>query len=384
VIELVVCVLLVNWFLFYFNRLFATLISYGIRAYTWHKFRVWVDIQALQISLLGGRIFFKGIRYHGENESVFIQVGYVTWRYWLRSTRLVDLTEAQDQPSTKDSTEDDVSDTASDYVPNGTTNHHTTPARKENRSEARVAVTVTGLEWYVYNRTPVYDSIVESIKRSTAHTELPRHGKLSNRPISVSSTSPVYKNEDRTGLTTSLSGEPYAKKEAPAKASTEAVSRDSDADSTNVIRDEAPVSSLYTLILKLLPLGIECTKGAISLGNETTKAIVVTTFTKAKGHIDASRAEAQDIYRQIFDFEIEHPVVQMRPNPAYRQSQHTTAERVLRGLGSRRLTGGSSICVLSAADGSLLTSFVSSYQASRARWSLFVLSRVERIPRRHT
>src|SRR5689334_13364538 len=82
---------LVNWFLFYFNRVFATLVSYGLRAYTWRKFRVWIDIQALQISLLGGRIFFKGVRYHGENETIFIQQGYITWRYYLRSARQANL-----------------------------------------------------------------------------------------------------------------------------------------------------------------------------------------------------------------------------------------------------------------------------------------------------
>lgn len=105
-------------------------------------------------------------------------------------------------------------------------------------------------------------------------------------------------------------------------------------DSTDLPQHEATVSPFHTMILKLLPLGIECTKGAISLGNETTRALVVTTFTKARGHIDASRSEAKDIYRQEFDFEVEHPVVQMRPNPEFRQSQHSTAERVLQGLGS--------------------------------------------------
>ncbi|KAI7718579.1 hypothetical protein KC353_g3660, partial [Hortaea werneckii] len=62
-VEILVCGILALFFLFYFNRLFATVISYAIRAWTWHKYRAYIDISALQISLLGGRIFFKGIRY---------------------------------------------------------------------------------------------------------------------------------------------------------------------------------------------------------------------------------------------------------------------------------------------------------------------------------
>ena len=43
-----------------------------------------MDIQALQFSLLAGRLFFKGVRYHGQNETILVHDGYITWRYWLR------------------------------------------------------------------------------------------------------------------------------------------------------------------------------------------------------------------------------------------------------------------------------------------------------------
>ena len=215
--------------------------------------------------------------------------------------------------------------------------------RKSKQLEARVAVHVTGLEWYVYNRTPAYDAIVENVKKGAAHEELSRHGSLINGSISHSpTTKPVSASEEAKGLASSSSGESYLKKEAsslptldlgPATTDPESLTT-SNEDSTDLAQDEAAVSPFYTLILKLLPIGIECTKGAISLGNETTKAIVVTTFAKAKGRIDASRSEARDIYRQVFDFEVEHPVVQMKPNPEYRQSQHTFAERIIQGLGS--------------------------------------------------
>ena len=76
--------LLAIFFLLYFNRLFGSIASYAIRAYTWHKYRVYIDISALQISLLAGRVFFTGLRYHGSNETFLVQYGDITWRYWLR------------------------------------------------------------------------------------------------------------------------------------------------------------------------------------------------------------------------------------------------------------------------------------------------------------
>ena len=86
-VDLLVCMVLSLFFLFYFNRLFATLLSYAIRAWTWHKYRAYIDISALQISLLGGRLFFKSIRYHAHNETVLVHDGHITWRYWLRAVQ---------------------------------------------------------------------------------------------------------------------------------------------------------------------------------------------------------------------------------------------------------------------------------------------------------
>ena len=325
---------LVNWFLFYFNRLFATALSYGLRAYTWHKFRVWIDIQSLQISLLGGRIFFKGLRYHGANETVFIQLGYVTWRYWLHSTRQIDLTDRLDEEEIKTSDGDSTSNASGSSSQDGT-RHPANPNPKNVKAEARIAVNVTGLEWYVYNRTPAYDAILQNVQRG-------KQTSSADEYVSGSPKTTASHVGDKAGLTTSSSGESYVKPEGSLSRPSTSIgirragahSPGTDLESTDQPPEETLASSFYTLILKLLPLAIECTKGAISLGNENTRALVVTTFAKARGHIDASSSRAKDIYRQEFDFEVEHPVVQMRPNPEYRQSQHTTAERVLQGLDS--------------------------------------------------
>ncbi|PHH90634.1 hypothetical protein CDD83_3081 [Cordyceps sp. RAO-2017] len=87
----VICALLTIFFLLYFNRLFASIVSYAIRAITWHRYRIYIDVKALQLSLLGGRIFFTGLRYHGSNQTFLVQHGTITWRYWLRRVREVDI-----------------------------------------------------------------------------------------------------------------------------------------------------------------------------------------------------------------------------------------------------------------------------------------------------
>lgn len=328
---------LVNWFLFYFNRVFATLVSYGIRAYTWRKFRVWVDIQSLQISLLGGRIFFKGIRYHGENETVFIQQGYITWRYYLRSSRQANLLK----PGKSKKYEGDDGTSFAASTGEGKQEEH--EAEVLQSSDARIAVNVTGLEWFVYNRTPAYDAIIAAANKATE----PAQGDPSwnARSPSKESEDPPPKSKPswrkRTHVLRRSSGESSVMQEKPSMDDaplSQTQSRDDAQEgyepsvASDMPAGEAPVNAFHSLILAALPVGVEVGKGAVILGNESTRAIVVTTFTKARGHIDGGPAEDKDIFRQIFDFEIEHPIVQMKPNPDFRHTQLVAAERIIQGL----------------------------------------------------
>lgn len=339
-IELVTCSCLGLFFLFYFNRLFATLVSYGLRAFTWHKYRVWIDIQALQLSFLAGRVFFKGIRYHGENETIFIQSGYITWRYWLRSARQVDLSVTDDQSnaSLKEKTlsAGDASE-SSDRVGQDQELGHT---GKPNSADARIAMTISGLEWFVYNRTPVYDSIFQDDPVPKTKSEdmdpeargglLPKSlsGKLRHRKGTT-------RPESKDTFTTNSSGDRLSDEKANHSLQPDNIRVPiSRVDTYNSVASheedlKTNVSSFYSFILRTLPISIECTKGAITLGNENTRAIVVTTFTSAFGHVDAAAAGPLDIFRQVFDFEIDHPKVEMKPNPDYRRSQAAAAEKYI-------------------------------------------------------
>jgi hypothetical protein len=200
------------------------------------------------------------------------------------------------------------------------------------------------LEWFVYNRTPAYDAIITAASKSTA----PAQGDtLWNTRTSSRESEDLEEKPKKSWLrikkesaTNALKRETLPDREklqADEVSLNSTESRDEAPEDNQSIDSEtdtkeAPVNAFHSLILAALPVGVEVSRGAVLLGNESTRALVITTFTKAKGYIDGGPAEDKDIYRQIFDFEIEHPVVQMKPNPDFRHSQMSAAERILQGL----------------------------------------------------
>ena len=341
--ELLVCGILTLFFLFYFNRLFATLVSYGLRAYTWHKYRVYVDIQALQISLLGGRIFFKGIRYHGENETILIQNGYLTWNYWLRAVKQADCARFVESDRRR-------SAGSSEEFGSPSTPRATESNAKESGSfkavqdlPSRISVSVSGFEWFIYNQSPAYDTIATSEAPNTKQNAAQPNGKdlckssgsATSKNFSLKSAEmgnqqpkqflapPLGKSTSAEGFTCATSNRRNQSDESPQGC-------DLETRSAHPTSDANAMDWSTLLLLTLFPILIECKKGAIVIGNEHTRAILTTRFEESRGHIDAAKSRPHDIYRQIFEFEVTHPVVQMKPNPDYRQPQQAAAQNIIR------------------------------------------------------
>ncbi|CRG83944.1 Protein CSF1 [Talaromyces islandicus] len=317
-VELIVCGILALFFLFYFNRLFATLVSYGIRAYTWHYHRAYVDIQALQISLLGGRIFFKGIRYHGVNETVLIQGGYITWNYWKRAVRSIHLVPKQATSGTQVSGPLD-SDADSKSTSNNSQNQgadETGGVKAEDHLPCRLTLTLSGLEWFLYNRTPAYDDILSGFAAAAAdqgeevQDEVPK-ARSSNREDPANG---VFSRFERT----------------PSKKSASSNSSSGPSSTKSITALNAEAMESASTFLNLLPIQIECTKGAIVAGNENTRSLMTIMFEKGAGCVDVTDSGPLDLYRQLISLEFSRPVIQLRPNPDFRQDQHSAA----RNLGS--------------------------------------------------
>ncbi|KAL9123141.1 MAG: hypothetical protein Q9187_000307 [Circinaria calcarea] len=310
-------------FLFWFNRIFAFIVSHGIRAYTWHTHRVYISFQALQVSLLAGRIFFKGARYHGHNETILINDGYITWRYWLRRTKEADVRDlGQERNNNNRSTRLGGGPEVSGGEQGETVVQHELPCR--------ILIEVRGLEWFVYNRSPAYDAILSNIPTTAAassSSELSEEGLNSQNEDNVSTSqdscnypenekvsgSFINKNNSADKVDDSVF---FQEKTTPVRVET-----------GDTVRSHSESDKPLPSFLSVLPIGVECDRGAIVVGNENTKSVLIAKFERAKGEIGAQGCQRMDLYRQTFDFDITHPVVQLKYNKEYKETQMASAVR---------------------------------------------------------
>ena len=322
------------FFLFYFNRLFAQIISYAIRAYTWHRYRVYIEIRALQISLLAGRVFFTGLRYHGNNETIFVHAGYITWRYWLRKTRHVDLNRFGASPHSRGLDKDGNNSKKRAKSVNG---EEKGGVEKPSNLPCRLVVSLQGLEWFIYNRSMAYDSILASMADTDA-----ANGKLKPHLSSRSQESNTITATSSLGLEqkSSPNSQSGMKKRLSHQASPfTRINKEGDGEETRTNADTESISlspselanheqkQPNSILLDFLPVHIECNKGGIVMGNENTKSVVVTKFDTANGDIDATAASSLDSYRQLINFEFTNPDIRMRPNSDFKESQASAARR---------------------------------------------------------
>ncbi|KAK3294760.1 uncharacterized protein B0H64DRAFT_476163 [Chaetomium fimeti] len=314
---LIACGVLSVFSLLYFNRVFASIVSWGIRTYTWHQYGVYIDIKALQISLLAGRIFFTGLRYHGNNETILVQNGHITWAYWLRRVREVDLGKRK-----------------------GGCEKHPDAATEEPPAKlpCRVKVSLRGLEWFVYNRSPAYDSVLSGLTDSAEVLHDADPGQGGSGPAASEPTQLPRRQSGRQ--------QGPARSSSPARFSARAEGSGAAADDNagnNIERNPAlsPGSSgsengrdgdadrnaSLPLLLQLLPVYLACDKAAMVMGNENTKAVLIVKTTSLSGEIDASKTETPDPYRQYFRFKFKDPVIEMKDNMDFKEEQPDRAVR---------------------------------------------------------
>jgi hypothetical protein len=310
-VELLICGILTIFFLFYFNRLFATVVSYGIRAYTWRTFHAYIDITSLQISLLGGRIFFKDLRYHGHNETILVHGGYITWNYWLRRVRDAGVYTDEEPPNDEDSR----------HAPSTPTSRSASRSRNVDNAEkggkqtpkqlpCRISIKISGVEAFMYNRSPAYDAIVEAVRRKTGSDNDSEEAR--NASLAESGTSLKEQEHHHSKL----------RKEQTEDDKT--VPRADTGRSTASTANKAGLPAF----LRLLPIHVDVNKGAIVVGNENTLAVITAQFEKATGTLDAGTCGPLDVYQQLFNFQVTHPVVHMKPNPDYKSSQMDAAAHI--------------------------------------------------------
>ncbi|KAI8960703.1 hypothetical protein F5Y11DRAFT_328859 [Daldinia sp. FL1419] len=294
----IVCGLLAIFFLLYFNRAFASIVSYFIRTYTWHRYRIYIDIQALQWSLLGGRIFFTGLRYHGNNETILIQNGHITWSYWLRRVRDVGLGDGKKNKESGDG--------------------NTSDARKQSELPCRVNIVVSGIEWFVYNRSAAYDSMLEamSVPPMSKHEDtLDGTGGLADS--SAKPRQRIRKSHEKSEHSEEAGQEYIDEKNDSEARPRRTFKSTSTSDGDFEMTDKADLPQ----VLQLLPIHFRCDKAALVMGNENTKSILILKSKGLSGEVDASDCQTPDPYRQLFKIRFDNPVLEMRENDGFKEEQ---------------------------------------------------------------
>ena len=280
-----------------------------------------VDIQALQVSPLAGRIFFKGVRYHGRNESILIQDGHITWRYWLR--RVQDLDYRKPLGHRKDGTLDSASNDGN-TPEQPSAGEESTASQRVDHLPCRIMVKARGLQWFVYNRSPAYDGILRSMLGSDepdqdrVHTTRSDGSKAGSSRESAKSTNgkdePLSQFDlkenghalDKEALDTVVAG-------APAENSLPSNDRQANA---------------LPSLLNILPIGVECGKAALVMGNQSTQSILVAKADTAIGQLTARPSRSVDLYRQVIDFDFAHPSVHFKVNQEYTSSSFNEGARL--------------------------------------------------------
>lgn len=219
-----------------------------------------MDIQSLQISLLAGRIFFGKVTYHGVNETITIVGGHITWRYWLRRVRhaSVGVTEG----GRGGGVEGGGGDLKSEELP------------------CRLLAELKGVEWFVYNRSPAYDMIIEQM----ASGPQPDDEKYRDEDDEVGGRKETgyYGHSGIDDASTSKAESLSAR----VKSSIGSLMRGHEG---SVGAEPKAQEGQDTAFLSMLPIKVLVNRGAVVMGNNNTPSILVAHFERADAIIDATR-----------------------------------------------------------------------------------------------
>ncbi|EJD45633.1 hypothetical protein AURDEDRAFT_165486 [Auricularia subglabra TFB-10046 SS5] len=282
-------VLLIIFYAFYLNRVLAWLVAAGLRLRLWDPTSspgsIHVSLEAVQFSLLSGRLLLKDLRYHSSNQSFRIVKMKITWKYWLWRTRQ-GIDAQLDNPG--------ESDQARRY-------------QKDSTLPCRIAVYIDGFEWFMYNRTWSYEDVLARMKNPTSehaheaeqHVDDPLHGVTSHE--------------------TSVRSPPSRYVGVLAKAG----------QITGALWRWFSIGLPTLDWMELLPVGLRVERGAIILGNSSAPSIIVARFSSANGTFDVTASRcSRDPYKQVLNLAFKRVLVTCNANPDYDTPMLSTGRQV--------------------------------------------------------
>lgn len=186
----------------------------------------------------------------------------------------------------------------------------------------RIVVKTRGLEWFIYNRSPAYDAILKSMATEEDLDE----ATSNSEPVRRSRTMPDSEQDTHRGvfdineIPSSFEGR-RAGDVANGKENHDSNSTFTPVSTKSSTGQESGKQPALPGILRVLPIRIDCSKGAIVMGNQNTRSILTAKFDRATGYLDARGSRSVDKYKQVIDFEFIHPVIQFKTNRDFKGSQ---------------------------------------------------------------
>jgi len=264
------------------------------------------------------------LHYHGQNETILINDGYITWRYWLRRVKEVDCARPGPSSEGPDSSKEHGGRGGAGEGQRG-------GAKGSDDLPCRVVLKSRGLQWFLYNRSPAYDAILKNMSggdmndqtsEDEHYKQKARLNKTNQVPVD-SRRSPSSSIDNENEIYEKLNGDIDRKVPYPVNTG----------GSSHI-----PASTLPS-ILTILPIKVECIKGAIVMGNQNTRSILITRFQTVVGYVNARSSRTVDQYKQCIDLDFVHPVIQLKPNRDFKEAQLVAGAQVksdnARGLASQ-------------------------------------------------
>jgi hypothetical protein len=259
-------------YFFYWNRLIAYILTIVLRLLysDQGEASIWVEIGSIHFSIISGRILLKNVRYHSSNQTLRIVKTQISWRYWIR--RPTAKQELKRGPSTKDS------------------------------EQCRLQISLHGFEWFLYNRTPAYENIMNQMQGLRPPRDQASSCENAEQDISQGDHAPFLAFFPRH-ITT-----PQAVQNL-----------------IHWFKRQLP----YLDPKDVLPIGIDVIKGKIICGNFAVPNLLVAEFTSAEGRFGITQSRSKfDYYKQVVSFRFKNALIRFVHNDEYKESMVATGERI--------------------------------------------------------
>ncbi|KAG9100936.1 hypothetical protein FRC07_010370, partial [Ceratobasidium sp. 392] len=227
---------------------------------------MWIECESVQFAFLAGRILLKDVQYHSSNMSVRVLHCHITWRYWLWRTR-------------------EGEDIHHDHA-TGEGLEKSNPNQDEDLP-CRVHVFMEGIEWFIYNRTPSYDAIVEKFGVPD-----------------ILSTENTAKTPDETPQSAVIVP---TYPPAPSPTSPHSSSVHEDNSIWNRLRKAVwRIRMPEVNFNEILPVGLVIRKGALTIGNDSTPSILIMDLAGGRADMFSSDNSTSTSW---YSFEVFHELV---------------------------------------------------------------------------